>query len=80
MSQPTAGAMRAAIEIDNLTDWGSDEVSLAKLIDAETGLPELLEAARNALHIIEIQWPASIGDHAPADALRAGIAKCKGAG
>lgn len=85
LTKPSAGALRAADRIrDLLEKWNSLEITkigatfyqeeTARIIDRETGVAELLEAAKIALQYFR-------GKHENADAsasrLKQAIAKCE---
>jgi hypothetical protein len=46
VSEPTAGATRAAMELFGDTSWSRDD---ALCIDRETGLPDILRLLRHAV-------------------------------
>ena len=88
MSKPSAGAMRAAEKISKIYGWpivDADTTHNAHIIDQEIGLPELVEAAKWTLNIINgvsrsggIVNPMDDEPEAAFDSLATAIAKAEG--
>ena len=81
MSEATKGAVRAAKAVlSKMVD--SNRVhpieELAAAVDQETGLPELLEAAKSALSCGAIRFESCVLDKTIKQKLEAALAKAKG--